>query len=589
MDERTGPRTDRLAVLASRLDAWLGAAHELAGLYDLDDAAAGLRQLRERRFQPSFRIALVGAPMRGKSSLANRLLGEEVLPTGSIPTTSTPVSVLADDSSRLVVTYPDRPAETRPLTPESWADLIGIEVADAGVHTRVFVDNPWLASIAAELVDGPGVEQVVGPRATLAQQAISGSDLVVMVVSAVSPLSVTETAFLQEEVIGHHVPRILVVVTMLDRLPADERDQTFAAIATRVREISPAIQVLPAPGPDDGADSQVLADLRGTLERLTAKGNRAGLRDAHVAWRLTDHLEHMARTGEEGAHAATLDDEARSQALRQAEREAQDQELALEDIRLQLDRRRIELQRLVRQTLEDRRHKMVAAARRQLADTSNLKTWCEQELPYWLRRELAAVAGTLQAVVTERLEADLRWLDNALADQIEGRGARTGTDAARLAEVEADLPAIQVRDLARYRRFTRLGAGAGLVASAIMFNPIAAAVSLAAGWAGELLLDRLEASQREPVGRELEKAIDAALGEYERQVTDDIRAVYADTAEEVTHSATAWRADQEQAVRTSGEPSRVDWGQLARSASELRAEVLAVLEQQADGITEEAR
>src|SRR5690606_28917156 len=64
------------------------AADLLQGHAALEQAAAALRDKADRLQSSSFTIALFGAFSAGKSSLANALIGEPVLPVSPNPTTA---------------------------------------------------------------------------------------------------------------------------------------------------------------------------------------------------------------------------------------------------------------------------------------------------------------------------------------------------------------------------------------------------------------------------------------------------------------------------------------------------------------------
>src|SRR6202167_595912 len=66
---------------------------ELAEEFDAEQVAADARSVAERISEGRFYVACIGQFKRGKSSVLNALVGDNVLPTGVVPVTAVPTIV----------------------------------------------------------------------------------------------------------------------------------------------------------------------------------------------------------------------------------------------------------------------------------------------------------------------------------------------------------------------------------------------------------------------------------------------------------------------------------------------------------------
>ncbi len=198
-----------------------------------------LRRIRARqnevraRLAGDFRLVIMGDFKRGKSTLVNALLGEEVATTNVTPETVTineiayreeeSIEAVLEDGGRVRLSREEMKADKMlPLL-----DSLGKKVS------RVVIGRPIERLRALTLVDTPGVGDVMAQFDRAVREYLSSADAVVFVVSAMSPMSQSEEEFLRGAVAPQEFPKLLFVVNMLDFARTEEE---AARVMERIRQ-----------------------------------------------------------------------------------------------------------------------------------------------------------------------------------------------------------------------------------------------------------------------------------------------------------------------------------------------------------------
>jgi len=210
---------DRLAVMAEELGE--------------GSVAADVRQLVARINEGRFFVACVGQFKRGKSTLLDALVGEQILPTGVVPVTAVPTVLRYGETRTARVLVGEKWRTIRPddlpqyvseeLNPENSKQIAGVEV---------FLPSSLLASGMC-LVDTPGIGSVFSGNTETTRDFIPQVDAAILVVGADPPISGEELALI--EAVAVNVDEILIVLNKIDRVSVEDREQA-SAFATRVVE-----------------------------------------------------------------------------------------------------------------------------------------------------------------------------------------------------------------------------------------------------------------------------------------------------------------------------------------------------------------
>ena len=591
---------DRPRDLTDQISGWLTASLSLAQSAGVQEIATEMKKVAARQEIPGFQLAFVGEFSRGKSSLINRLLNRPLLPIGALPTTATLTSIVAGTEERMEVVFSDGHQEIRALTEGSWNDLIvgdQPELAQKVIaRVRLTVDNDWLRELDAEVIDTPGINDLSSYRAALVTEILSQSDATVMLVSAVFPLSLTEAAFLEQEVIGKHIPRIVAVVSMLDILPQDQKTEVFKVATERVARVSPHIQVYPTyPVNEDTTEEEALEDVRLQVAALVSRSDRRAWRSQQTASLLADYLGQLVRAGQTALEAAKMSAATRAEALLKARQKVHMAGLQWEKIEQDFEERRLRLDSLLREQLLKAQHSLAEQATADLDQAPDPKVWWERDFPLRIRRTFFQLAHDYEDWLLACLAREMQWLQEVVECTF-GVDMRMPTfTSGDSAEVPLSLGEVQLIDIDQQRFFVRLGTSASVIVGYLLFAPIGSAVNVvnnvlqlggtvigseALNLAASPLFDKKEKQQRIRLRGEIKRTVERSVEEYVTRISTHLSELFEQVIQGLKREQTVWLESHKQMLEAGDQTSaNLPWQQLLDETTRLRTEILAALAQ----------
>ncbi|MFE1510008.1 dynamin family protein [Streptomyces sp. NPDC058726] len=218
-----------------------------------DALRSRLRAVDARAADPELRVAVFGEASSGKSTLLNALLRRRLLPSSARVTTHT-TTVLRhrDDAEGMVVRTTDdsvlawpsrefsqltgRQHTARPGDLETALErVLTTDLATRVTDLEVLSPVPLLGGGTAVL-DTPGFSVTEPGHRQLAEAAVRQADLALVVVPAVSAMSMTLVEFLDGPLHDHH-DRCAFVLTKMDLLDDDERSEVVETVENRLRDL----------------------------------------------------------------------------------------------------------------------------------------------------------------------------------------------------------------------------------------------------------------------------------------------------------------------------------------------------------------
>lgn len=179
--------------------------------------ASAVEALAVERERP-LRVAVVGEFNAGKSTFLNALLGEDVAPTGVLPTTATLhwVAWAPDPFARIVV----RGSQDRVVSHEALKATLKALAAEGSKVERVFIYAPIERLKRVEILDTPGFNAPDPDHRTRARLAFDEAHVAIWLLDATGPMKESERAVLSE-ICALGVP-VQILVNKADRLSAGD-------------------------------------------------------------------------------------------------------------------------------------------------------------------------------------------------------------------------------------------------------------------------------------------------------------------------------------------------------------------------------
>ncbi|MDA8377485.1 MAG: dynamin family protein [Planctomycetia bacterium] len=239
---------------------------------------ANCRQLLTKLAEDRFTLAVVGQFKRGKSSLINALIGQELLPTGLLPLTSTITILRFGARPLLVIQWMNSSLEAeRPVSalPEFVTEHGNPGNCKQIRAVYVETNSPFLRR-GIELVDTPGIGSAIEANTITTESFIPSCDAVVFVTAVDTPMTGPELEFLRR--LRHDVKKIFCVVNKTDMLAEPQLSQVMEFVHTQIKScLGPQTPIFPVsarPSPDSLTNGEKIVDsvapLRNTLAEFLA-------------------------------------------------------------------------------------------------------------------------------------------------------------------------------------------------------------------------------------------------------------------------------------------------------------------------------
>lgn len=215
----------------------------LFGRNVITQMSAAKRAVQERLASP-FSMMVVGDFKRGKSTLINALVGQEVAPVDVQPETMSINRIeYADDfTARLQSKDGGEATLTREDLKRDRLEPLLRRLSTPLRHLRVGVPAEVLRKVT--LIDTPGLGDLFKEFDQPVREYMEQADTIIYVLSSTSPLSGTEQDFLLNTIAARHFPKVFFVVNAVDVFASDaEQERVMNLIRGKLSRIMPGSSV----------------------------------------------------------------------------------------------------------------------------------------------------------------------------------------------------------------------------------------------------------------------------------------------------------------------------------------------------------
>ncbi len=202
----------------------------------LVNTAQSIRETIDKSDDDHFEVAIVGEFKRGKSTLINALLGQEVLPADVLPATATLNRVTYSEEPYVQVEYKNGTSERIDIDQlENYVTKLTCEAeerAETVKEATVYYDTDFCRN-NVDIIDTPGLnddEQMTNVTLSILPKI----DAAVFVISANSPFSQFEKDFLEKKMLTSDVGRIIFVVNCFGTFSQEDENKIVETVRSRI-------------------------------------------------------------------------------------------------------------------------------------------------------------------------------------------------------------------------------------------------------------------------------------------------------------------------------------------------------------------
>ncbi|MBQ4630761.1 MAG: dynamin family protein [Clostridia bacterium] len=197
-----------------------------------DDLSAAGDKLKKHIFS----VGIMGEFKRGKSTVINALLGQEIVPADILPCSATLNYIKYDTQKHAEIRFKD--GTTKEVGVEELSNYVA-KLTEESAATAETVEDAIvyypcpLCQNGVQIVDTPGLND--DDRMTaITEKVIPTMDAIIMVVVPDSPFSQSEAEFVRNKLMTSDLGKLIFVVNKIDTIDEDDIDKVVAGIKTKI-------------------------------------------------------------------------------------------------------------------------------------------------------------------------------------------------------------------------------------------------------------------------------------------------------------------------------------------------------------------
>lgn len=255
-------------VQREHLGVMLSQASQVVSDLNMTTASEHLDQLSQKVKNDTFKIQVVGTFSRGKSTVINSLLGEEVLPAYALPTTAVINEVKYGEKKEAILHFRNPLPEVLPssLSPKAMEHMKKYGMKDIPplhinydkieefvvIHMgedpqEMLMESPYekvelfwplpMLKEGVEIIDSPGLNETT-TRARVTINYLSKADAILFVLAADQLCSMDEMEFIKNNLYAYGFTDSFFVVNRFDLIRPQEKERVKQFAELRLREFT---------------------------------------------------------------------------------------------------------------------------------------------------------------------------------------------------------------------------------------------------------------------------------------------------------------------------------------------------------------
>ena len=224
--------------MVSQTNQGMANLSDICNSLGLNDYVNSLEGTRERMQNKTFSVGIMGEFKRGKSTVINALLGQEIVPSDIVPTSATLNYVCWDTKPGAVVHFKD--GTKKEIAVEQLSDYVTKITAEseqmaASVEDAVVYYPCTFCQNGVQIVDTPGLNDDERMN-KISEEVIPTLDAIIMVIVPDAPFSMSEAEFVRSKVMTSDLGRIVFIVNKIDAVRKKDREKIINHIKESIQK-----------------------------------------------------------------------------------------------------------------------------------------------------------------------------------------------------------------------------------------------------------------------------------------------------------------------------------------------------------------
>lgn len=456
-------------------------------------------------FSSQFKVAVVGEFSTGKSTLINKIINKDILPTSIMPTTSLLTKIKYGVSEGIYKIGDNNKSEKIDFSKKAISECMNkADKKNKDNYLFLEVEDEWLKNSDVQLIDTPGAADVDVERIDMVYDLVSTCDGVIFVLSALRALSLSEKTFMEQHILSKKVPHIAVVISRFDQIEEEDRALLIKSLTEQLGDLNSNIKIfIPQECGELNMDESYkqicgINSIKKNIEQWVNDANNKILKNMQYSNLVLEVLGMTKLYYETRKKLLLMSQSEREAEFKKLDDKINSNRLIWEDYRLVMESNANLNSEWVRSELISKKDYILEDMLLELKGTPNPKLWWSEYYPVSFRRKLEAISKTIESGLLARISKDLNWLDLQLTKDFGGKfkfkdvSNITGGD-----DYKVNKQNIGLMDFNMIRVAVRAGMALSTVIGYVFFGPLGIVASAGGTVVSEVFLNKSINKQKE--------------------------------------------------------------------------------------------
>lgn len=540
------------------IQEYLGKVEELVNRSKCNNLNNQLETVRQMRIRNDFRIAVIGEFSRGKTCFLNKLLNTKLLTEGILPTTAVITQIENGTPASLTFLSPGEKPQNLIVSPESFESFIAdVNGNDPVGVLKLRLPIDWFNGHNIKLFDTPGAGDIIGKRADLTLEAIQTCDAVIMTIAAPMACSMTEMAFLHDNVVLKATPKVSVLISKLDVVQPEERQKVVEFIQEKIRTEVPDAKFWTIMSPPDITeqtanlfDAVGIPAIRKAITDIVTDEDLIRLRSVQAVTVLKDIAVQAQQAVKIQMNLLNESKEQKLAKLEEIKRQQDDKALLWERLRVGIERSQLDTSESLKTNLKKSQHKLYEELEFQLDKCGSPKDWLEKDLQFCLRRNIENISNALEKEILQKFALCQQSLIKDANQQL-GASVESVDFANYMLGDKIDIQSLddnpELVNLGRFHQITKIAMVGATPLAYMTLGPFGAIATAGASWyAGEIIQKQVN-EQKLQIKSWLQTSLDRVFDQLNGILDNYIKDGFDRILNSIQSAAQKWLDNQQSA------------------------------------------